>query len=126
MTDRVNGIIPTDISLGPLVDEELLSVVIGKNHIELVFEHMRLNVEGGYEILQTGSSLMAASRENLRSGAALLAKLVGCTVARAEWVTEKGLRLQWADGSEFTAMVDGSGYESFSFNVPEAPGVVVV
>ncbi|MEX8505743.1 hypothetical protein [Leptothrix ochracea] len=126
MADRINGVIPDDIALEPLAGEELLSVVLGKHHIELVFEHLRLNIEGGYEVSEGESVSITASRENLREGAAVLASLVGRLVAQAEWVPKRGLRLLWGGGSEFTAVVDESGYESFSFNVPGSPGMVVV
>lgn len=126
MNHRASGTIPSDISLKRLSGEELLSVVLGKNHIELLFEHTRLNVEGGYEILADGRSRTAALRGNLGAGAEVLAALVGSFIARAEWVSEKGLRLCLTNGTEFTATVDGSGFESFSFNLPGEAGCVVV
>lgn len=126
MPNRINGVIPEDISLAAMSGQELLSVVLGKNHIELVFEDTRLTVESGYEIFRPQGSKIAATRENLRSGAEALAHFVGLTILGAAWIREVGLQMNWSDGSIFLATVDSSGFESFSFGLPGEPGIVVV
>ena len=126
MPIRVNGVIPEDISLEPMCGQELLSVVLGKHHIELVFDGTRLIVESGYEISTRKGSRVTVQRENLRGGAAELADLVGLTILSAEWTKSVGLQLKWSDSSTFLATIDSSGFDSFSFSLPGEPGLVVV
>ncbi|MCX7279003.1 MAG: hypothetical protein NTZ15_17060 [Burkholderiales bacterium] len=126
MPARINGIVPEDISLAAMSGRELLSVVLGKNHIELVFEGTRLTVESGYEISTREGSSVAAQDGNLREGAKALSDLVGLTILSAAWIKNVGLQLKWSDESTFLATVSSSGFESFSFALPGEPGIVVV
>ncbi|MCV2423852.1 hypothetical protein, partial [Paucibacter sp. DJ2R-2] len=126
MPTRVNGVIPEDISLDSMSGQELLSVVLGKHHIELVFDGSRLTVESGYEISAREGIRVTVQRESLRRGAAALADLVGLTISSADWARGVGLQLKWSDSSTLLATIDSSGLESFSFSLPGEPGLLVV
>ena len=126
MRRRTNGEIPSDIDLAPMLGQEMLAFAIGKHHLELVFSDMRLIIEAGYELAQMGQPLQSFSRDTLAGGAGLMPPLLSCTVESAEWLAGNGLLITFAGGMQFTALVDGSGYESFSFGLPHQPGAVVV
>lgn len=126
MRPRTNGEIPSDIDLAPMLGQEVLAFTFGKHHLELVFSDMRLIVEAGYELSQLGQPLQSFSQDTLARGAGLMPLLLSCTVRSAEWLDGKGLLITFSDGTQFIALVDGSGYESFSFGLPHQPGTVVV
>jgi hypothetical protein len=123
---RINGEIPSDIDLAPMLGQEMVAFTIGKHHLELAFSDMRLVVEAGYELSQSGKSPQLFSRGTLVRGAALMPPLLSCTVQSAEWLAGRGLLISFSGGTKFLALADNSGYESFSFELPNQAGAVVV
>ena len=126
MRPRTNGEVPSDIDLAPMLGQEMLAFTVGKHHLELVFSDMRLIVQAGYELSRLGQPLQSFSRDTFAGGAELMPPLLSCTVKSAEWLAGKGLLITFSGGMQFIALVDGSGYESFSFGLPHQPGAVVV
>ena len=126
MLPRMNGQIPNHIHLAPMLGQEMLAFTVGKHHLELVFLDTRLIVQGGYELSQIGQPFQSFSRDTLAGGAGLMPSLLSRTIQSAKWLAGKGLLITFSGGMQFIALVDGSGYESFSFGLPHQPGAVVV
>ncbi len=126
MATRTVGVVPLDISVDGIRNQELLAVAIGKHHIDFTFDAMSLTIEGGFEVNLPDAPGRVHMRDALRDGSHALTRLLGCNITRAFWVSGRGLCMKFDSGAVLWALVDGSGFESFSFSIPGEPGIVVV
>ena len=115
--------LPEDFDTSFLLGQELLSITIGKNHVELMFEPVRITIESGLSCLLLG--IENHPTQNLHDSACHAVALLGKNISAVEKLSSTDIVLWFSQVGQIRLAGANCSYECYQISTGQGQLYVV-